>query len=134
MSKGPHITRDFGLARLIAADAQKNGSTPSPSLSPPPSKPPSLISAVGDDGAEIDEFAASISADLMFAQKKLPGFVTTSFSKKGSLKRISLELINSFLREKYPPLRLVAACAKDGMNSLVLLNTESCEVLDSISV
>lgn len=131
MSKGPRVTRDFGLARLISADSEnKNSSANTPARS---YKIPKLDSDFGSDRDEIDEFSASISADLMFARGKIPIFVRNIFSRKRALKPVSMELINSFLKEKYPPLQLMLACSFQGTISLLLLNTESCEVLDSIS-
>lgn len=129
MSKGPRSTRDFGLARLISADAEKLNVSASSSVRS--FKIPKLATEENDD---LDEFTASISADLMFAQQKLPIFIKNTFSKNQSLKRASLELINSFLREKYPPLHLTLASSLQGTSSLILLNTESCEVLDFISI
>jgi hypothetical protein len=132
MSKGPRLTRDFGLARLISADAEKLNVSASSSVRS--FKIPKLATEENDDIADFDEFTASISADLMFAQQKLPIFIKNTFSKNQSLKRASLELINSFLREKYPPLHLTLASSLQGTSSLILLNTESCEVLDFISI
>ncbi|MBX9567370.1 MAG: hypothetical protein K2X77_00680 [Candidatus Obscuribacterales bacterium] len=132
MSKGPRSTRDFGLARLISADAEKLNVSASSSVRS--FKIPKLATEENDDIADFDEFTASISADLMFAQQKLPIFIKNTFSKNQSLKRASLELINSFLREKYPPLHLTLASSLQGTSSLILLNTESCEVLDFITI
>lgn len=132
MRKGPHVTRDFGLARLISADAEKLNSNSTPSRS---YKIPKIVSKTTSDAdTDLDEFTASISADLMFAQKKLPVFIKNTFSKNRSIKRYNLDLINGFLKEKYPPLLLTLASSLQGTKSLVLLNTESCEVLDFISI